>query len=125
MAGPLRTIRMLTRRFYDSLNGVFTDKEAWFLFKTSALLETIGWTLLIIGILFSVYKWPLYDYVLPIAGSLHGIFYIMYVLIVFFAHRSMKWSFWRFVVAEAVSVAPFAAWAFEQWVARRRRSGRV
>lgn len=103
----------------------FTDTEAWFLFRISAYLETVGWTLLIIGILFSVYKWPGDSWVLAIAGSIHGLFYIIYLFIVTAGFRSMKWSIWRFLFAEGISVVPYGALAFEQWVARRRRLGKI
>jgi len=110
------------QKLYRQLDGVFTEREAWGLFKASAIIETITWTLLIIGIVFSHFKWPLYDWILPIAGSLHGIFVIGYMLIVFFAHRSMKWSAWRMAVAEIVSVVPYAALVFEQWAIRHPKS---
>jgi integral membrane protein len=119
----MNVIKQFTIKQYDNLKGIFTDKEAWMLFKLAAFLETFGWILLITGILFSHYKWFGYDYALPIAGSVHGILYLFYVFIVFFAHRSMQWSVWRFLVAEAVSNAPFGALIFELWVARRRRHG--
>lgn len=107
---------------YRQLDGVFTNREAWMLFKTSAILETIGWTLLITGIVFAHFKWPFYDWILPLAGSIHGIFVIGYMLIVFFAHRSMKWSVLRMLVGEAVSVIPYGALVFEQWAIRHKKS---
>lgn len=113
------------KQWYGELDGVFTDSEAWFLFKASAFLETFGWTLLIIGILFSVNHWPGDDWILPVAGSIHGIMYLIYVFIVFFGHRSLHWSFWRFLFAEAISVVPYGALVFEWWIARRRHTGNI
>jgi len=86
-----------------------------------AIFETIGWTLLITGIIFSELKWPLYDYILPIAGSLHGIFVISYMLIIVFTFRSMSWGYMKMIIAEAVSVVPYAALVFEQYEANRRK----
>lgn len=91
------------------------------LFKTSAIVETITWTLLIIGIVFSHFKWPLYDWILPIAGSLHGVLVLGYMAIVFFIHRSLRWGFRRMLVAEAVSVIPYAVLVFELWEDFRRQ----
>ncbi len=105
---------------YDELKDIFTDKEAWFLFRMSAFLETFGWTVLIVGILFSAFSWPGHDFVLPLAGSIHGIFYLVYLFIVLFAHRSMSWSIWRCIFAEFISVVPYGALVFEMWVAYRR-----
>lgn len=115
----------IIKRLYNELDGIFTDGEAWFLFKASAFLETFGWTLLIIGIVFSVERWPGYDWILPVAGSIHGIFYLGYTFIVFFAHRSLRWGVWRFLFAEAISVVPYGALALEWWAARRRRNGKI
>ncbi len=106
---------------YRKLDASFTDEEAWSLFKVSAVLETVGWTLLITGIVFSHFKWPLYDWILPIGGSLHGMFVVYYMLITFFIHRSLRWSFWRMCVAEFISIIPYAVLFFELWVAYTRQ----
>lgn len=121
----MATFKQKLRKSYHELDDTFTDSEAWFLFKVSAILETVGWTFLITGILFSVFKWPGDSWVLAIAGSIHGIFYIAYMFIVFFGHRSMQWSVWRFLFAEGISVVPYGALVFEVWVARRRDLGKI
>lgn len=118
------TLKYKLRQAYHELDGIFTDGEAWFLFRVTAYLETIGWTLLIVGILCSVYKWPGNDWILAVAGSIHGIFYLAYLFIVLFGHRSMKWGVGRFLFAELISVVPYGALVFEKWVARRRRLGK-
>lgn len=121
----MELVKTMVRRTYRELDGIFTDGEAWFLFKIAAILETIGWTLLIVGILFSVNHWPDNDWILPVAGSIHGIFYLGYTFIVFFTHRSLRWSVWRFLFAEGISVVPYGALALEWWVARRRQQGKI
>ena len=110
---------------YSALDGIFSDKEAWLLFRIAALIETIGWILLVTGIIFSVKKLPQHETVLALGGSIHGIFYIFYIFIIIFAHRSLKWGVWRFIVSGAVSTFPFGALIFEQWEARRRRIHRA
>lgn len=107
---------------YQELNGVFTDREAWFLFRWAAWLETFGWSLLLVGILFQVNRWPGNEWLLAVGGSLHGLFVIAYMFIAFFAHRSFthKWSFVKMLVAEAISVIPYGALVFELYEARRR-----
>lgn len=118
------TATKLTKRIQRQLDGVFTDKEAWFLFRWSAILETVGWALLLVGILFQVMKWPGEEWLLPVGGSLHGTFVLGYMFIVFFAHRSFtpRWSTKRMLFAEAISVIPFGALAFEMWAAKRRKA---
>lgn len=108
----------------SELDGIFTDKEAWFLFRWSAILETVGWALLLVGILFQVMKWPGEEWLLPVGGSLHGTFVMGYMFIVFFAHSSFtpKWSIRRMLIAEAISVIPFGALAYEMHLARLRQN---
>jgi hypothetical protein len=49
------------------------------------------------------------------------VLYLFYVFIVLFGHRSLSWSIWRFLFAEAISVIPYGALVFEQIIARRRK----
>jgi integral membrane protein len=111
---------------YRELDNIFTDREAWFLFRWSAFLETFGWTLLLIGILFQVNKWPGDTWLLPVGGSLHGMFVLAYMMITFFIHRSITptWSIKKLIVAEVISIIPYGALAFELWVAHGRKRGR-
>lgn len=117
-------IKQVATRAYDALDNIFTDKEAWGLFKLAAFVETFGWMCLIIGIIAVEMQWPRNDAYIAIAGSIHGILYLFYLFIVIFAHRALKWSVWRFIFAELISVVPFGALVFEFWVAHRRSSGK-
>lgn len=104
---------------YSQLDGIFTQKEAWALYKFAAYAETIGWMLLIFGIISKVNKWPLYEWSLGIGGYVHGIIFVFYVLIVFFAHRSMKWNIRELIAAEVLSNIPFGALAFERYITKK------
>jgi integral membrane protein len=117
--------RALAKRAYKSLDGIFSDKEAWTLFRVAAFVETFGWTCLIFAIVAVKLNWPYADTYLALGGSIHGIFYLFYLFIVIFSHRSMKWSVWRFAFAELISVVPYGALLFEFWVAHRRKHGKI
>ena len=118
-------IKQTLRKAYDGLDNIFTDREAWGLFRVAAFLETFGWICLIIGIIAVNQHWY-YDHAyIAVGGSIHGIFYLFYVFIVIFGHRAMKWSPWRFGFAQLISVIPFGALGFELWVADRRKKGKV
>ena len=117
----LHNIKEKVAKSYKALDNIFTDKEAWLLFRIAAFLETIGWVLLVTGIVFSVKKLPQHETVLALGGSIHGIFYIFYIFIIIFAHRSLKWGVMRFLVSGAVSTFPFGALIFEKWEAHRRK----
>lgn len=117
-------IRSILHRAYVGLDNIFTDKEAWGLFRLATLVETIGWTCLLIGITAVVAKRPYSEDYIAVAGSVHGIFYLFYLFIVIFTHRSLSWSVWRFIFAELISVVPYGAWVFEIWVSHRRKHGK-
>lgn len=121
----MENIKSTAVKAYDTLDNIFSDKEAWGLFRLAAFVETFGWTCLLIAIAAVKLQWPYNETILAISGSIHGIFYIFYVFIVIFAHRSLRWGIWRFLVAGAVSVVPYGALVFEAWVARRRKLGKV
>jgi integral membrane protein len=115
--------KQIAKRAYDALDGVFSEKEAWGLFRIAAFVESFGWTCLLIGIAAIELHWLNARAYLAVGGSIHGILYLFYVFIVIFGHRALKWSFWRFLFAEAISVVPYGALVFEWWVAHRRKQG--
>lgn len=118
------TIRQTLTKAYKALDNIFTDKEAWGLFRLAAFVETFGWTCLLVGITAVVMKWPYSEDYIAVAGSVHGIMYLFYLCIVIFTHRSLKWSVWRFIFAELISVVPYGALGLEIWVSRRRKAGK-
>lgn len=120
----MEALKRTTKKAYASLDGIFTDKEAWGLFRIAAFAETFGWTCLIFGIVTTRMDIIYADNYLAAGGSIHGVLFIFYVFIIIFAHRSMKWSFWRFIVAFGVSNVPLGALVFELWVAHRRKHGK-
>lgn len=114
----------ILKKAYAGLDNIFTDKEAWMLFRLAAFVETFGWTCLIFGIISVILKWPFNDSYIAVAGSIHGIMYLFYLFIVIFTHRSLSWSIWRFIFAELISVVPYGAWGLEIWVSHRRKNGK-
>lgn len=117
----MKDIKATITRWYHQMDGIFAESEAWSLFKTMAILETIGWTMLLIGIAFKVNHWALADVAISVGGSVHGMIVLAYMLVVLFAHRSMGWSVWKFTVAELINAIPYAVLVFEIWAARQRK----
>lgn len=114
-------VKKTISHWYHQMDNIFSEPEAWSFFKITAILETIGWTLLIIGITFKVYHWPFSDWALALGGSSHGMIVIAYMFIVFFVHRSLDWSVRRLVVAELINAVPYGVLCFEIWAERKRR----
>ncbi len=117
----MEIVKQRAAKAYAQLDSVFTPKEAWTLYRFAAYAETIGWTLLLFGIVSKANKWPLYEWSLGIGGYIHGVIFVFYVLIVFFAHRSMKWNVKQFIAAEVLSNVPFGALVFERYIAKKFR----
>lgn len=107
----------------DRLESIrpFTEKEAWGLFRLAALSEALGWTVLIAGILVNHYRWPGADMAIPIAGQVHGTFFLIYFGVLIATYTSLRWSRRRFFVALLAGIPPYGTLLFEQWATRSRR----
>lgn len=99
---------------------VFTDREAWNLFRLAAFGEAFGWTLLISSLAFKHYITPGNNIPIDIAGQIHGTIFLIYIVAVVVLHPSLRWSPKRTLIAGLVSVPPYGTLVFEQWVARQR-----
>lgn len=105
---------------YDKTHW-FTDKEAWWIFRLGAILEAIGWTLLISAIIYRRFDLPLDDTFVTIAGRIHGMFFVCYFGAVLVTARSMGWGIWRFGGAVAMGFAPYTSLVFEKGMAFHRK----
>jgi integral membrane protein len=101
---------------------LFSDSEAWNLFRLAAFSEAIGWTLLIAGILIKHFWTPGVDTPVRIAGEIHGTIFLFYLATVVIAAGSMGWSYGKTFVAGLASVPPYGTLILEQILARTRRS---
>jgi integral membrane protein len=100
---------------------LFSEAEAWNLFKYAAYGEAVGWTLLIYGILAAHFKFWASGVALAIGGSVHGTIFIAYLIIVLATYSSLGWTRGRAVVGIIISVIPYGTLGFELWVANKRR----
>lgn len=87
----------------------------------AALAEAAGWTILIIGILFEKYIVPGNVVSVPLAGSVHGTLFLIYIAAVVVLSPSQDWSLRQTSIAGIASVPPYGSLVFEQWVAHDRR----
>ena len=99
----------------------FTDKEAWWIYRLGAILEAVGWTLLIGAIIYRRLGLPQYESVVTVAGRTHGIFFVAYFGAVLATFRSMGWGVWRLLFALGSGVPPYTALVFEQVMAWHRK----
>jgi integral membrane protein len=112
--------------FWDRLKSVklFSEKEAWGLFRLAAIGEAVGWTMLIAGIIIRHYGWIGHDLAVPIAGSLHGMLFLAYFGILLATFSSLDWPLWKLAAAALAGVPPYGSLVFEQLAAHSRR-GRI
>lgn len=100
----------------------FTDQEAWGIFKFFAILEAVGWTLLIVSIIYRRLGLPEADSVVSFAGHLHGIGFVFYFLFTFLTARSMGWGLKTIASAVVLGMPPYGSIVFEQYMAWRRKN---
>jgi len=103
---------------------LFSDREAWLLFRLAAWAEAAGWTLLIAGLLLKHFVFKGNDAPVLIAGQIHGTFFLIYLAACTVLYPSLGWSRWKATLAVAASVPPYGSLAFEQWCAYRRSHAR-
>jgi integral membrane protein len=103
---------MLLERFEN--NTVFTNDEAWGLFRLAAIGEACGWSLLISGIILRHFLGN-NDPVI-IAGQIHGMLFFCYAAAALVLYPNLNWS--RLIA----SVPPYGSLLFEQWASYKRSS---
>ena len=110
-------------RWLQKLESVrpFTEGEAWWLFRAAALAEAVGWTLLIIAVAARYFGWSWQSYAIPIAGRIHGTFFIAYFLVNLAIYTSLRWPRWQFGLGVLAGIPPYGSLIFEQLAARYRR----
>ncbi len=99
----------------------FTDKDAWALFRLFAVLEAVGWTLLISAIIYRKFDLPVDDLMVSIAGRIHGVFFVLYFVFVLITVRSMMWGFWRTAGALLAGMPPYISLVFEKVMSYHRK----
>lgn len=105
---------------YDKTHW-FTDEEAWGVFRFFAILETVGWSLLIFAIVYRRLGLPEADSVVSFAGHLHGMGFVLYFIFALLVARSMEWGIWRIVIAVVAGMPPYGSIIFEQLMGRYRK----
>jgi integral membrane protein len=99
----------------------FSKHEAWLLFKLSAWAESVGWTLLIIGITLKYQLLNGNDVPVKIAGQIHGTFFLIYFVAAIVLAPSLRWSGGRTLVAICCSVPPYGSLVLEMWMSHKMK----
>lgn len=102
-------------------NRAFTEADSWMLFRLAAIAEACGWTMLVAGILCERYILPGNSIPVTIAGKIHGMLFLLYMLASVGLYPTLRWSRKRAFVALLASVPPYGSLVFEQWAHHVRR----
>ncbi|MGV9002290.1 MAG: DUF3817 domain-containing protein [Candidatus Saccharimonadaceae bacterium] len=120
MKSLMQTIRRFFVFIYNKTH-LFTDKEAWGVFRFWAIIEAVTWTMLISAILYRRLGLPEAPSVISFAGHIHGIAFIFYFIFVLLLARSMEWRLLRIGSAIVAGMPPYGSIIFEQVMARHRK----
>jgi integral membrane protein len=116
-------VASLLKKFED--NSIFTDNEAWSLFRLAAIGEACGWSLLISGILLKRYLLHSNNDPVLVAGQIHGMLFFCYALAALGLYPNLRWSRKRAFIALLASIPPYGSLLFEQWASYMRHSSQL
>ena len=99
----------------------FSDKDAWAMYRLFAINEAVGWTVLILSIIYRRFDMPHDDLFVSIAGRIHGVMFGRYFIFVLITVRSMMWGFWRTTGALLAGMPPYTSLIYEKMMAYHRK----
>ena len=102
--------------------NIFSDKEAWGIYRLSAFGEAFGWTLLIGSLGAQKYLMHGNKILVSFAGQIHGLLFFAYIAAVLATYASLGWSFKKGFLIELMSVPPYGTLVAEMWLSRGRKN---
>lgn len=87
-------------------------------FKVVAIAEAVSWAALLVGMYLKRVA-ETTDVGVQIAGPIHGVIFIAFVVMCVIAKRAFAWDTRTFVLALVSAVPPFTTVVFERWAERR------
>ncbi|PRX49448.1 integral membrane protein [Prauserella shujinwangii] len=94
------------------------SNKAAVLFRVAAIAEAFSWAGLLIGMFFK-YVVELGEGGVPVLGMVHGVLFVLYVVVSLAVFRPLGWSPKLLLVALLAAVPPMFTWLFEKWALRR------
>lgn len=89
-------------------------------FRAVAIAEAVSWTGLLIGMVFK-YLVVFDDIGVKVFGPIHGVLFLLYLVVTWRVRPVVRWSTVLTVVAFLVSVPPLGTLVFERWAVRTGR----
>ncbi|MFC4004729.1 DUF3817 domain-containing protein [Prauserella oleivorans] len=94
------------------------SNKAAVLFRVVAIAEAFSWAGLLIG-MFLKYVVELGEGGVPVLGMVHGVMFVLYVVVTLVAARPLGWKAGTVITALLASIPPLFTWWFEAWALRR------
>ncbi|WP_199433478.1 DUF3817 domain-containing protein [Qaidamihabitans albus] len=94
------------------------SNKAAVLFRVAAIAEAFSWAGLLIG-MFLKYVVELGEGGVPVLGMVHGVLFVLYVVVSLAVARPLGWRPRLLLVALLASIPPLFTWIFETWALRR------
>lgn len=101
--------------------NVFSDKEAWGIYRIAAFGEAIGWTLLIAALGAQKYLMHGNKILVLFAGQIHGLLFFAYIAAVLGTYASLGWSFKKAFLIGLMSVPPYGTLIAEMLLSKLRK----
>lgn len=92
--------------------------QAGRLFVAVALLEAVTWAGLLIG-MWLKYGGPGIDQGVWLFGRLHGLAFIIYLVVTMYVATRLRWPGWALLLALLAAVPPLVTVPLEMWFRRR------
>lgn len=105
---------------YDKMH-LFTDQEAWGVYRFAAFVEAGIWGFFILTIIYAGFGWPQAESVVAFGRSVWGMAYAVYVIFILLVARSMEWRIGRVSLAMVAGIPPFGSLVFERLMGRHRK----
>ncbi|MGH3951767.1 MAG: DUF3817 domain-containing protein [Pseudonocardiaceae bacterium] len=93
------------------------SRKAATLFRVVAVAEALSWAALLVG-MFVKYVVGLGEGGVPVVGMVHGIVFMVYVVVALGVFRVLGWDFKTLAFALLASIPPLFTWFFEMWALR-------
>jgi len=109
----MKNVRHAFQRAYDKMH-LFTDQEAWGLYRFAAFVEAGFWIFCILTIIYGALNLPQAESVVAFGRSILGTAYAVYAIFVVLVARSMEWGVGRVGLALVAGAVPLGSLVFER-----------
>lgn len=94
------------------------SSKAAVIFRVAAVAEALSWAGLLIGMFLKYAVHSSHEGGVPVLGMVHGVIFILYVLISLSVAKPLAWRPRTLVLALLASIPPLFTWIFEKWALR-------